>query len=133
MRRIQSGVRAVMLILTCVLLLSLLLNIGNGLVLQAPQTANINQNSFSSGATGRVHQNPLADIYIQQSFFYQDTQQILRLKNKSCMEVFYSSADGLFYPTVAKFISLSDQIPDFKVNYFLIAPNSPNAPPAIPA
>lgn len=129
MQGIQSKNRAVILIFTCVLVLSLLINIGNGLIIQYPQTANAHQDSFSFDGIGKVHQNPLTVICIQQTSFYQDTQQLLRLKNNNCMEAFYGSSDGLFYNTAARFISLSDQIPDFRVNYFLISPNSPNAPP----
>lgn len=131
MLAIQSRIRAGLLILTCILLLSLLSNIGNGLIMQYPQTADINQDSFSSGGIGKVHQNPVAAVCIQQTSFYQESQQLLRLKNNNSMEAFYGSADDLFYPTAAKFISLSDQIPDFRIIYFLIAPHSPNAPPSI--
>jgi uncharacterized protein involved in high-affinity Fe2+ transport len=127
----QSKIRIVILILSCVLLLSLLSNIGNGLVIQYPQAADVHHDSFSSGGTGKVHQNPIANIYIQQTSFYQETQQLSRLKSNNSMEAFFGSSDGLFYDTAARFISLSDQIPDFRINYFLISPNSPNAPPVI--
>jgi len=130
-RGIQSKVRAGILILACILSLSLLFSTGSGIVIQYNPTENTHQDSFSSGGIGRVHQNPFADICIQQTTYIQEAQQLLRLKNNNCMEAFYGSSDGLFCDTDARFVSLSDQIPEFRINYFLISPNSPNAPPSM--
>jgi len=132
-RGIQSKIRAGILILACVLSLSLLFGTGNIIVIQNNQTENVHQGSFSSGGIGRVHQNPFADICIQQTSFIQESQQLLRLKNNNCSEAFCGSSNGLFCDTNARLVSLSDKIPEFRIIYFLISPNSPNAPPSINA
>lgn len=123
--------RAVLLTLICMLFLSLFSNIDIGLLIQDFQTADINKDSFTPREIGKVHQNPLADILVQQTSFYQDAQRLLSCKNNSFMTSFYGTAYGLFFHTTARFISLSNQISTFKISNFLIALYCPNAPPSI--
>lgn len=123
--------RAVLLTLICMLFLSLFSNIGIGLLIKDLQSSNINKDLLSPRGIGMAHQNPLADILVQQTSFFQEAQRLLSCKKNSFMTSFYGSVYGLFFHTTARFISLSNQISTFKTNDLLITLYCPNAPPVL--
>lgn len=123
--------RAVLLTLICMLFLSLFSNIGIALLIQDIQSSNIDKDLITPRGVGMLHQNPLADILVQQPSFYQEAQRLLSCKNNSLITSFYGSIYGLFFHTTARFISLSSQISTFKTKRFLTALYCPNAPPVL--
>lgn len=130
----KNGVyfRAILLCLICISLLSFLSNFGNGSIMQDTQIAS--QASISACDTGKdawqsiMHQNPQVDIFVQDADFSPYMQRLLSYKNNSFIATFCGLSFGLFLRTTPSFVSLSSQIPVYKIRYFLTVPHSTSPP-----
>ncbi len=135
----KSGIclLATLLVLICIPLLSLFSDIDNGSIMQDTHTAGINQDSVSPCGADKdawrsiVHQNSLVDLFVNETDFSQSMQRLLNWENNSRMAIFYGLPYSFFFRITPSFISPSSQILVCIINYFLIAPYSPNAPPYI--
>jgi|LSQX01.2.fsa_nt_gb hypothetical protein len=123
--------RAILFTLICMLSFSLLSNTYSGLLMQNPQMPDMKKDPIFSSGIGKLHQYPLADIFAQQTFFYQKSQQLLSSENNSFATYFHRPVYGLLVRTTVRFILLSSQLFKFKTNSFLITLYCPNAPPCI--
>lgn len=142
----KDGIRfwAMLLVLVCAPILLLFSNTGNDSILQAMQSSDINQCPVYSRGIGETtlsstpNQTPVVDAFIHHIGFFQTEQQLLSdeqlSNNKNNRYVTTScklSCSSFFLETSRSFIYLSRQIPVCGVKRFLIAPNSPHAPPYI--
>lgn len=121
--------QAIFITLICMLFLSLFSCVFDGLLMQDIQTTDINLDLFIPYGFGKLHRYPLAYIFIQQAFFYQDAQRLLNSKNNSFMTSFYGCAYGLFIHTTPGFIFISNQASTYRNISFLLSLYCPNAPP----